>query len=305
MADSPSQKRPLWHPLHWPVWLGMGIFWLVVQLPYAWQMRIGRGIGRLAHKLLSNRRKVVAINLQLCFPTLSDAERDTLTREHFASLGIGILEIGQCWWSSNARLQPMAHYHGLEHVEAGLSKGKGVILLSAHFTSLEIGGRLFSFKHPISAMYRPHKHPVLNWAMSTFRSKIATVAIPRDDVRGMVKELRANHMVWYAADQSKRFKYTTIAPFFDEPAVTNTATSRFAKLTRATVVPFFTLRRETGDGYDLHFLPPPENFPSGDDVADAVTMNNIIAEVIRKAPAQYLWIHKRFKNRQPEYPNPY
>lgn len=265
-------------------------------MPQTVRMAVGSGLGKLTWRLAKSRRHITLTNIRLAFPQLSAAEQEQLGREHLIAVGRGFIEMAMCWWLSEKRCQGLAEYQGLEHLEAALEDG-GVIMLSAHFTPLEFSGRLLAQKHDLAAMFRPSEHPVLNWAWSKFRGKVAKHAIPRNDVRSMIKRLQEGYPVWYAADQATAFKYTATVPFMGEPALTNTATSRFAKIGKAKVVPFFVHRRADNKKYILKFGKALDNFPSGDDAADATRMNQLIEAAVHDAPEQYFWLHRRYKNR--------
>ena len=193
---------------------------------------------------------------------------------------------------------------GLEHLQAALARGHGALLLTAHFTTLEIGGRFMSEIHGMGGLYRDPNHPVVAHLMRIQRERHLTIAVHFDDLRNLVRALRANHAVWYAPDQGKRTKSSEILPFFGVPAITNTATSKIAGMTGCAVVPYFA-KREADHSYTLTLLPALEDFPTPDAAADAVRINRLIEEFVRRAPEQYFWVHKRFKARGEGYPEVY
>lgn len=294
-----KRKHPIHSPYLWPTWAGLGLLWLFSRLlPFRAALVAGRLLGRLIRRLSPRRRHIAAVNLRICYPDLSGQAREALLCEHFESLGIGILMIGFAWWASDAKLRPLAEIEGLEHLQAGLAKGKGVILLSAHFTDLEITGRLLSLYQPIAVMYRPHESKAIEWAFSRNRRLHFEAAIARNDIRQVVRTLKRNLPVWYAPDQSFKGRNSTLAPFFGEPAGTNTATSRLASISGAEVILFSGYRKDDGSGYRLIIHPPLENFPGEDIERDAARINGLIEQAIGYAPAQYLWIHRRFKKRK-------
>jgi KDO2-lipid IV(A) lauroyltransferase len=279
--------------------------WLVAQLPYRLQMGIGRILGRAMARLGHKRRRIAEINLELCFPELGKKERNALLMKHFQSLGMGAVEIAMSWWTPEQRLRKLARIEGLEHLEQALAKGKGVILLSGHFTSLEIGGRLLILFAPFHALYRRHKNPLFEATMRKARVRNLDKAIPREDMRGMLRSLKDNMPVWYAADQDYGREKSVFAPFFAVPAATITATSRLAQSSGAAVVPFFQRRLRDGSGYQLTLLPALEDFPSASLEEDAVRINRLMEEQIRTMPEQYLWVHRRFKTRPEGNPTLY
>lgn len=300
-----KHKHPIHSPLVWPTWILLGLLWFVSRfLPFRFACSVGRLIGRLIHRFSPRRRHIASVNLRICFPKLSEAERARLLHEHFESLGIGMLMIGFAWWASDEKLQPLVEIEGLEHLRDSLARGRGVILLSAHFTDLEITGRMLSLYQPIAVMYRPHENPVIEWAFNRNRRLRFEAAIPRNDIRQVVRTLKRNLPVWYAPDQSFKGRNSTLAPFFGEPAGTNTATSRLAKISGSAVILFSGCRKADGSGYRLVIHAPLEAFPGEDVQQDAARVNGLIEQAIGYAPAQYLWIHRRFKKRK-VLPDPY
>jgi KDO2-lipid IV(A) lauroyltransferase len=299
MPDPPL--LPLLAPRHWPTWLGIGVLRsLAAVLPVAGQFALGRWLGRLAMPFARRRRGITEINLGLAFPELSDAERKDLTRRHFESLGIAVFEFCLGWWAPDARLAGRVRLEGLDNLQAALAGGRGVILLSAHFTTLEIAGRFLAIHArglPLNTMYRRSDNPVVERLLRDRRQRLFGVPIARDDVRTMLRALRANEVVWYAFDQNYKARNKVFAPFFGVAAATNTATSRLAQMTGAAVVPFVTRRLPGGAGYVQRIEPALGDFPSGDAAADAARLNGMIEAWVREAPEQYLWSHRRFRTR--------
>ncbi|MEW8505627.1 MAG: LpxL/LpxP family Kdo(2)-lipid IV(A) lauroyl/palmitoleoyl acyltransferase [Candidatus Thiodiazotropha sp.] len=300
-----KRKHSPYSPRYWPTWAGLGLLWLSSQLlPYRLALALGRLTGKLIYHVSHKRRHIASVNLEICFPQLGIDARKRLLRDHFHSLGVGILMIGFAWWASDRKLRLLVDIEGIEHLLQSQKRGKGTILLSAHFTDLEITGRLLSLFQPIAVMYRPHENPVIEWAFSRNRRMRFEAAIPRNDIRQVVRRLRQNLPVWYAPDQSFKGRNSTLAPFFGEPAGTNTATSRLAKISDADVILFSGYRKQDGSGYHLVIEPPLQGFPSADVVQDATRINGLIEQAITYAPEQYLWIHRRFKKRK-VIPDPY
>lgn len=292
-------SKPLFAPRYWPTWIALGLLWCLVQLPYRWQLSIGAWLGRRMLGAFPRRRHIAAVNLRVCFPELAGEAHQDLLRRHFESLGIGLLETGLAWWAPPDRLAPLANLQGFEHLEECHRRGKGVILLTGHVPSLEIGGRLYGMHARGCVVYRPHENPVIQRILHRHRQSYAARVIPRHDMRGMLRALKANEAVWYAPDQNYGLKYSVFVPFFGVLAATTTTTVRLAGMTGAAVVPFFPRRLPQGRGYLLSILPPLKDFPSGDDDADTARLNRVIEEQVRLAPEQYLWVHRRFKDRPP------
>jgi len=289
-------------PRFWPIWLGLGLVRAVNVLPLPAQLAVGRALGRLAFRFARRDRRVASINIALCLPGLSETERDDLVREHFESLGCTLLETGLVWWASDARLRRLIQFEGVEHLRAALEKGKGALMLSAHFTTLEMGARALTLLGPTSVMYLTPSNPLIAELSRRNRARHTVQAVTSEQIRELLQNLKNNLPVWYAPDQRYTGKNSELVPFFGVPAASNVATSRLAKISGATVLPYFPERRSDNRGYVITIHPPMRNFPSGDAVADTRRFHDLIEDHARRNPSQYLWSYKRFK--RPDY-DPY
>ena len=294
---SDNADRGIYAPRYWPTHLALGLMWSLTRLPYSWQIGIGYALGKLLYHLTRYRKHIARVNLALCFPELTESERELLLKQHFTSLGIGLMEIAMAWWMPDNRLKSLVQIEGLENLYQALDNKKGVILLSGHFTTLEIGGRLLSLYTQFHVMYREHKNPVIESVMRGARVSNCGNVIDRRDLRGMLRALKQNHPIWYAPDQDHGIRHGIFVPFFGTPAATTTATARIAEKSGAAVVPFFQARLPRGRGYQLTLSPALENYPSGDMDADIRRVNTLFEQRIRENPSQYIWVHRRFKTR--------
>lgn len=284
------------HPRYWPTWTALALLRLASLLPVRAQRRVGRRLGRCMLRLAKRRRHIAETNLRLCFPDRDEAARAELLADHFESLGIGFTETALSWWASGRRLGRIMRVDGLEHLEAARSRGRGVLIVAAHFTTLEIGARLLALAVPLHPMYRPHNNPLFEQIQGRARTRQSAGAIRRGDIRATVRTLKDNRAVWYAPDQDFGRRQSVFVPFMGVPAATLTATARLAKMSGAAVVPM-TQERLPGGGFRVVLEPELEGFPSGDDEADARRLNDVFARWIRERPADYLWVHRRFKTR--------
>lgn len=279
---------------------------LMAALPFRWQLTLGGWLGRWIRRIARRRRQIARINLEQCFPEWSAAQRETLLDAHFASLGIGLFETAMAWWAPDEKLYGLARIEGAEHLEQALIRGKGVILLTGHFTTLELGARFITWQQPFHAMYRPHKNPLYETIMRRERERRSRLPpLPHEDLRGLLRAFKQGRAVWYAPDQNHGLRNSIFVPFFNIPTCTITATSRLAALSGAAVVPYFPRRLPEAAGYEVVILPALENFPSGDVITDTERINALLEKHIRQAPEQYLWVHRRFKTRPPGQPGFY
>ena len=294
-----------WQPRYWPTWLGIGFLRATCFLPYSAQIRLGKAIGRLGYRVAGSRRAITKRNIELCFPELSAAERDRLAVEHFEALGCSLMEWALGKWASTEKLRSLTTINGLEHVQEALDKEQNIILLSAHFTSLEISGREFK-EHvpPFDCVYRPFRNELLTEVVVSGRELSGRKIIEKNDIKSMVRSLRDGILVWYAPDQAYQQKQSALLPFFGVPAMTNIATTTLAKLGRAIAIPYFSRRLPQG-GYEISILPPIKGLPSDDPEEDTRKYVAVLEEQIRKCPEQYYWVHRRFKNRPEPLPDVY
>lgn len=298
MNTQQTTLLPLLKLRYWPVWGLLGLLWCLTRLPYQWQLAVGRQLGNLTYYLAHRRRQIADLNLAIGFPELSEIQRHQLLRRHFQSLGMGLLETLNARWIPDSLLNYLCEVSGWEHFHAALAQGKGVILLSAHFHTLEMGGRFVAQQTAIHVVYRPHENPVIDYFFKYSREKYVEKMIARDNVKEMLRCLKHHQTLWYASDQNYGHKHSVFANFLGIPAATNTAISRLARSTNAVIVPFFTQRLDHyRGGYKIIFHPALTNFPSDDPVQDATRINQFIEAQIRQAPEQYFWVHRRFKDR--------
>lgn len=305
MSTPPLPAR-VFSPRYWLNWLSMGLFWCLARLPYRWVIGFGLGLGRLSYPLLVRRRRIALRNLELCFPELAKEDRQQLARQNLAFTGKALGEIALAWWGDHRKLEGLCEVRGIEHLEQALAQGRGALLLSAHFTCLELIAPLASVITPCYVIYKPQRNLVVEHCMRRARDRNTLGAIPRNEIRTILRALRRGHSVWYAADQDLGRRYSVFAPFFGIETATVSAITRLAKISKAPVVPFFFHSKPDHSGYIAEYLPALENFPGSDEVSDATVVNRTIEEAVRKHPDQYFWVHRRFKTRpDPNEPNPY
>jgi KDO2-lipid IV(A) lauroyltransferase len=214
-------------------------------------------------------------------------------------MGISIFEMGMSWWSSEQKLKRLVRVEGMEYLDKALQQGNGAVLLSAHFTTLEIGGRLLSMFAPFQVLYRENKNAALEYVISRGRNKFTHKAILRDNLLGMRRSLKQNIPVWYGPDQDFGIGKGMFVPFFGIPAATITATSTLARMARSPVVPFVQTRLPGAQGYILKLYPALADFPGESVEEDTRRINEQLEMRIREQPEQYLWAHRRFKTRPP------
>ncbi|MFP2768716.1 LpxL/LpxP family Kdo(2)-lipid IV(A) lauroyl/palmitoleoyl acyltransferase [Oceanisphaera sp. KMM 10153] len=297
MHDSrlPPFTTALLHPRYLFNWLGLGLLWLLVTLlPWRAQMVLGRALGRLSMKILKSRVRVARRNLELALPELDESARERTLKANFESVGCAVFETGMAWFWPHWRMKAITRMEGTEHVDTAVARGQGMLLLSAHFLTLELNARQFGLYRPGVGVYRPNTNPVLEYAQVQGRCRSNKYLVDRLNIKGMLKALRQGDALWYAPDHDYGSHASVFVPFFAvDTAATITGTATLARVKKTVTLPCFTLREK--DGYRLLIQPPMAGFPVGDDVADAIASNRVIEAAIRLAPEQYMWLHRRFK----------
>jgi KDO2-lipid IV(A) lauroyltransferase len=306
MSDSLIPLLRFWQPRYWLTWFGLLMLRLIVMLPQSWRMACGRVLGRAARRFAPRRSIIVSRNLELCFPELTAEDREIMNIRHFESLGMTVIEMGMSWWCSDRELEKLIVLRDVENLRAANEAGHGVLMFGGHFATTEITGRILRpIMPPMALMYRPSDSPLNDQIVRRCRLRSAHDLITKDEVRRLLRILKQNRAVWYASDQAYTGKGMVLAPFFGVPATTNTSASQIARVSKAKVVPYLPRRLNNGKSYELVFLPALENFPGESPEADAARLNKLLEDHIRKAPEQYYWVHRRFKGRPEEFPDPY
>lgn len=293
--------RLIAHPRNWLAAIGLGCLWLLNLLPFPVKIRFGKRLGQLLFYVLRRRRHIASINLRLCFPDLNDEQHDRLVRDCYMNLGAGLMETAMGWWTSERKIHPMVGFEGREHLDRAVEKGKGVILVGAHFSSLDLGPKLINKHYKIHAVYRRQKSALVNHALEKGRSAAGVELIDSHDVRQVVRKIRQGNIVWFAPDHDMGAKMSVFAPFFKHEAATITATGKFARLTGAPAVFCASHRNADDKGYTVRISPISDDLAGADEITSATIINETIAQHILIDPAQYYWFHRKFKT-QPGLP---
>ena len=288
--------------------IGLGLLWLLHWLPLPVLAALGVGIGRVAHLVSKPRRRIALRNLELCFPDMPLAERERLVRRHFEWFMRSALERCLLWYAPVSRLKRLIHVEG----DVGFAQRhpeQPVMWLVPHFVGLDIaavGAQLFQQRQVVS-MYQVQSNPVFEDAMKRGRLRFnGGVLLARSErALALVKAIKKGLVFINLPDMDFGLRDAAFVPFFGVPAATLLAPSRLAKSLGMTVQPIVAEMLPGGRGYTVRFVEPWTDFPTDDAVADTARMNHWIESEILRNPAQYLWVHKRFKTRPEGDPSLY
>jgi KDO2-lipid IV(A) lauroyltransferase len=311
LADDPACGVPLvplsrfLAPRWWPVWLGLGLIRLLAALPWSAQSGLARILGRIAFLVARRDRRTTLINLRLAYPNLDERARRDLARRHFQSLVYSLFETGLVWFDRRGRLGTLTRLEGLEHLNNAVARGKGVLLLGAHFTTNEIAAAALSLSgHRLDIMYKPSGNALINQLALRGRLRHGGRMIPSHQFVELLRVMKRGGIALYAPDQRFDGDGHVMVPLFGVPALSNPGTTFIARATRCVVLPFFPRRLADGSGYVMTIGAPREGFPSNDPAGDVADYHGLIEAATAAAPEQYLWSYKRFRPRRGE-PDPY
>ena len=284
--------------------LFLALLWLTHWLPLPLLAAIGRGVGLLLHAFARSRRHVALRNVELCFPEQPDAQRRALVREHFQWLGRSIVERGLLWYAPTERLKRLIHVEG--DVTLAERSPRAVMWLVPHFMGLDVAGaatQLFQTRR-VGSIYQPQSDSVIDAAMRAGRLRFdqGDVFARSDSAKPLIRAIKRGDAFFNLPDMDFGARDASFVPFFGVPAATLMAPSRMARALNMVVQPVVAQMLPGGQGYRVRFLPAWEHFPSDDPLADTTAMNRWIEAEVRANPAQYLWVHKRFKTRPPGEP---
>ncbi|MDH5445816.1 MAG: LpxL/LpxP family Kdo(2)-lipid IV(A) lauroyl/palmitoleoyl acyltransferase [Gammaproteobacteria bacterium] len=285
------------HPKYLLTWTGLGLMRLAAFLPYSMIVGLGVYIGWMSFHLMPGRRRITRTNIRLCFPDLDEQQQRKLIKQNFYDASIGMLESPLAWWGSDRRLMALHKIEGLENIKKAQQDGKGILLLGAHYSSLEMGARLLAYHMDEQPTYKRAHNKLYNDMMTRSRIRVHGGAIPSADLREIIKQLKQGNIIWYAPDQDFGRNSSVFAPFMGVQTSTLTTTARLAKVSGAHVLPMYSERLPGCEGYLVRIGEALENFPSQDEVADATRANQVIEAQLERTPSQYLWGHRRFKTR--------
>ncbi|MFT5112980.1 MAG: KDO2-lipid IV(A) lauroyltransferase [Parasphingorhabdus sp.] len=275
-------------------------------LPRKLTLAIGKLLGSIFYWVNKKRRNIAAVNLSLCFPEKSAAEREQMARVHFQNYGMTTLDLGLIWWGSKKKLDRWVRFEGLDQVNKILAKDQRIIFMGPHAVSMDLGGIALSSKVYLASMMKRASDGLINWLLLYGRNRFGGEMVMRDDgIRALIRKMRKGRSVYLIPDEDFGHQASFFVPFFGVQRSTLSVVGRLAGITKAAVVPIFTsLDTRTGI-YTVHLGEALKDFPSGDEQQDTLTVSQALEQCIRIAPDQYMWTFRWFKTRPNGEPSPY
>jgi KDO2-lipid IV(A) lauroyltransferase len=285
----------------------LAVLWLLHGLPLSWQAALGHAVGGLLWRFARSRRAVTLRNLALCFPEWPEVQRERLGREVFTWFSRSVLERGVLWFAPVSRLRRLIQVEG-DWGFADRHPGP-VMWLVPHFVGLDVAGvsSQLMIRRGKASIYQAQSNPVIDAAMRRARLRLGNTALfaRAETARPLMRAVRDGMGFFNLPDMDFGERDAHFVPFFGVPAATLLAPSRMARTLGMVVQPVLVRLLPGGEGYRVRYLPPLENFPTDDPVADATRMNRCIEDWVRECPEQYFWVHRRFKTRPPGSPSVY
>jgi len=286
-------------PKYWGTWLGLGFMRLIAFLPFSLQRVLCHMLAKMYYLLAKRRRHIAEVNINLCFPDLSEQQRSKLVKDAFFSSAMGFIELVNAWWASDNRLKDIVTVYGLEHLEEARNKNKGILIIGAHYTTVQLSGRLMSFyAADLQPLYKKAHNKLFDAIMTRIREKTFKEVLPNNSINVLVERLKQNKVCWYAPDQDFGKEATVFAPFFNVQTACLVVPAVLARISGATVLSMYSQRLDNGK-YLLEISPVDQPYPAKNNIESATTLNKILERNILRAPDQYLWLHRRFKTRPP------
>lgn len=283
--------------------LSLGLLWCLAQLPLPWLIQLGRFLGAGMYILLKRRTAITRRNIQASFPELTKDQQEAITKECILENICGVLESAKAWWGNVQPIIDEAQVVGIDIIQDALNSKEGCLLIGAHFSTLDMGGRVLSEVCALNILYRPFNNATYDAAVLKARKNFYSQVIEKNRMRDLVRSIQKGGILWYPADQDYGAKDSVFAPFFGVQAATLKTTAGLAKMCKGHVVALYH-HRLPDNRYSIEFRSMPD-FPINDPTAAAVRANEFIEAGIRINPAQYMWVHRRFKTRPEGEPNFY
>ncbi len=294
----PKFTWQLLKPKHWPLWCGIVLLTLLWLLPFQIKNRISRFLGKVMMKVNARQLHNVTANLKVCFPDASHDEQQALISAYFRGYIRALSDLPLCWWGSKKNIRRQIDVNGREQLEQLVANKQGAIILLCHQLSLEQAAQAMALDFPLIGYAKPLKDPLFDWMTYRARIRFGGYVLSRGaNMRGLIKDIKNGHMVFYLADEDLGPELSVFSPFFNHQKATLTALPRIARLTKAPVIPCTTWFDANTGRYQVDIGQAFENYPTGDEQTDARILNQWLEQALIDHPQNYLWKLRLFKTR--------
>jgi len=288
-------------PNFWHIWLGAGILYLIVWLPFPLILLLGKGFGRLLGIIAPKRVAIARRNIELTFPDWSKAQVDKVFKGNIDRTGMALFETAMGWWWPQWRVKKHIRVEGFEHVERILASGKGVFGLALHNVNLEFACRAIGYFYPSIAFYRKHNNPLMDYFQYHGRNRANKYMIDKRNAKALIAALNQGELCLYLPDQDYGAAQSVFVPFGGvEQTATTTGTLMFAE--RGDCVPLLISPQYTANGYLIKFYPEIDYLVDNNKKRALTRLNQDLLTIVKEQPESYLWMHKRFKTRPESSP---
>jgi len=285
-------------PRFWPTWLTIALSYILYLLPCKLVDHAGNLLGNLFRKTNKKRFGIAYKNISLCYPLMTEVEKEQFLKEHFRAFGRSILHYGFILWGSERTLNKRIEFHGKHHIDNAIDDGYGVILMVPHSVGLEAAVTTLDQNYHLSGPFKDMKNPLINWFVAKKRSRFGAALYSRDTgLRPIIKDVKAGYIMGYLPDEDLGPEQSIFVPFMGTPKATIPVLGRLAKTCKAKVFPCISCYDEKQAKYHMRVFPALENFPQQDDQKDTLTMNESLEVLVNICPEQYFWTLRFFKTR--------
>lgn len=291
-------KKIFLHPKYWLTWLFISFSFVIYLLPAQFVDWLGGLFGDFLRRTNKKRLRIAAINISLCYPAMSESEKDRFLKEHFRAYGRSVFHYGFILWGSEKLAEKRIEYHGKHYIDDCIDQGYGVIVMTAHCVGLETAVSTMSRYYHLTGPFKDMKDPVVNWFVAKRRMRFGAALYSRDaGLRPIIKDVKAGYVMGYLPDEDLGPEQSIFVPFKNVPKATIPVLGRLTKTCKAKVFPCMCCYDAKQHKYHLHVLPAIENFPQLDDQADTLAMNQALESLVDICPEQYFWTLRFFKTR--------
>lgn len=254
-------------------------------------------MGWLAFHTKGKLHDIAAINVAMCFPTYTEAQRRGLVKSSLIETGKSFTEAAWLWTQPPANISRKVSWgEGQEIYKRCLEDPKGLLMATPHWGAWELCCHALSKDRPLTYMYRQPRIEALDGALIKWRANLGgqPASLDSGGIRKAMKALKQGEIVGMLPDQEPDRDAGVFAPFFNVPANTMTLMGKFISRTNANALFCISERLPNAQGWTVRIIQPESEIGSEDKVLAATAINKTVERCIAVNPTQYNWSYKRF-----------